>query len=960
MADNVQLQGIEFQIVGESEKAVGGIKALSSSLRKLQNLTGKGLGLQKIAQEMKDFNDALGDNHNGGLLNMASAVSDIARASRSIMTVRGHLQGISDLDFSNVENLAQSIGAIAGAMGVRNGGRAGGNGNTIPTDLPTGTPETEHVDGSTQSMKEHAEATDQAAESAKKFMAVMQKVGGILKNGAVSAGKFGFKMAAMPFKHMAAQIKKTIAPMKQFISSLGRIALYRTVRGLISGITTALKEGIKNLYAYSKAVGTTFHQSMNTIATDAQWLKNSFAAAVAPILNALAPALDALAAKIATVLNLLAQLFAMLGGHSTYTKAVKATKEFGEVSGGAAKEMRMLISGFDELNAFQEKSGGGGGVDASSMFEEASVEDGIGDFAKKLKEAFEKGDWDTLGNLLGDKVNEIFDNIKWAKIGTNLGQKIKGVINTAYAFLKRVNFKKIGGNIATLISNIFANVDFDKAGRLFTRKLTAFFDFIIGFIETMDWPTVAKSIGDFLKGIFEEAGEWLRETDWAKVGQSISNAIVPLLDAILEAVRTIPWKEVGTALGTMLANIDWLAVISDVAEIIFEVVKGVVSGLLDTSGGRIFLLILAAVKGLPLIFSLVQPHLVSAVTSFVSSGISALQGMAPQIAAMAPAIGKAALLCADAVLVAYDVKELTNAAQTYQAAFDAHQHETDTALSSYAKLYEEKGKEVADQWAEMVYQVDTTNMNFDEAQRELTRKIETYWDGVPQNMWDGFKQGWNSYFGEGGSGLLGLCSDAFTGLVSGVKGLLGINSPSTVFESIGSNLVEGLKNGISNAWSGLWSKVTSLVNSLTAGVKNLFGVASPSKVFAEIGGYLDAGLASGMEGGVSGLLSTAGKIANSVTTALTPELPSVDSMAMSLTPSGASAVNPVTGYNDDYEEESMSGIASLLEQMFAFMQTSSQGDRDTKIIIDGREVFNVVVSENNRAIQRTGASPIRV
>ena len=959
MADNVQLQGIEFQIVGESGKASSGVKTLCSNLNKLKNIVSGGLGLKNVVQEIKDFNEALGDNQNWGLLNMASAVGEIAKSGRKLMTVRGHLQGISDIDFSNLTGAAQAIGAIADTAGWQRGTRGADNASAA---LPTGEPETEHVEGTTQAVKKTSEAMKEGAEDGKKYISVISKVAGILKSGFSSMGKLGFGTLFSPFKRLASQIKETIAPLKKFMSSLGRIALYRAVRGLISGITSALKEGIKNLYAYSKAAGTAFHQSMNTISTDAQWLKNSFAAAVAPIINALAPALDMIASKIASVLNLLAQLFAMLGGHSTYTKAVKSAKEYGAATGGAAKELRMLISGFDELNAFQDKSGGGGGVDASSMFEEADVEDSISEFAKKLKAAFQSEDWEELGALLGGKFNEIVNKIEWKKIGKNIGKKINGVIRTAYSTLKTANFKNLGNKVSSLLNNALAQIDFDKAGRLFTRKITALLDFLVGFINGTDWGEVARAIGNFLKGAFREAAEWLKETDFVELGRNVGNGVIKILDALIEAAREIPWEEFGRAIGEFLMSIDWGGVLLRLGELLFEVASGLIHGLLDTSGGRIALVLFAALKGLPLIFAWAQPKLIEAASSFVASGISTLKGMAPQIAALAPAIGKAALLCADAVLIAYDVKSFTEAADTYKAAFDAHAHETDTALSSYAKLYEEKGKEVADQWAQMVYQIDTSGMNMDEAQKALTEKIEGYWSDVPQDMWQGFRQGVDYYFGENGAGILALFSDGFTGLISGVKDLLGIHSPSTVFESIGSNLVEGLKNGISNAWSGLWSKVTSLVNSLTAGVKNLFGVASPSKVFAEIGGYLDAGLASGMEGGVSGLLSTAGKIANSVTTALTPELPSLASATAGMTPYGIEDRSISGSYADFGEEESgifdssnMESVLNVLNLIYETVRT-----KGTSVMIDGREVFNTVIAENNRAIQRTGASPIRV
>jgi len=179
--------------------------------------------------------------------------------------------------------------------------------------------------------------------------------------------------------------------------------------------------------------------------------------------------------------------------------------------------------------------------------------------------------------------------------------------------------------------------------------------------------------------------------------------------------------------------------------------------------------------------------------------------------------------------------------------------------------------------------------------------------------------------------------------------------------SIGSNLVNGLLNGLKSAWNSVVSWVSSAASSLSNTLRNAFSINSPSKVWAEIGTYLDLGLQEGLEGGTGNLLTTAGKIANALTGAMTPTLPSPATVAAGM--SYGVNTRPINGGYEDYAEDdgSVSGIASVLEQMFEFMRTADQGgNRETKIIIDGREVYNVVVNENNRAIQRTGASPIRV
>lgn len=62
---------------------------------------------------------------------------------------------------------------------------------------------------------------------------------------------------------------------------------------------------------------------------------------------------------------------------------------------------------------------------------------------------------------------------------------------------------------------------------------------------------------------------------------------------------------------------------------------------------------------------------------------------------------------------------------------------------------------------------------------------------------------------------------------------------------IGKNIVQGLKNGIAGMWGNIKNWFNDKVNSLVSGVKRILGIHSPSKVFAGIGGFMAEGLGEG-------------------------------------------------------------------------------------------------------------------
>lgn len=204
----------------------------------------------------------------------------------------------------------------------------------------------------------------------------------------------------------------------------------------------------------------------------------------------------------------------------------------------------------------------------------------------------------------------------------------------------------------------------------------------------------------------------------------------------------------------------------------------------------------------------------TAIASIPISIFKAIPKMKTGLANMARTAAIGAIGVFDAVMIAYDVSKLVEAQNTYREAMDAHTRETETALSTYKRLYEEKGKETADEWAKMVYQIDLTNANFDQAQAIIAGKIEGYWADVPQNMWDGFRHGWDEYFGENGKGLWQLFKDAFTNVIDWLKDLLGIHSPSTVFEGIGKDIVQGLWDGFTLKWTDFTSWLSEAWNGI--------------------------------------------------------------------------------------------------------------------------------------------------
>ena len=260
------------------------------------------------------------------------------------------------------------------------------------------------------------------------------------KRGADAANKEAkaVKDTAKSYSLLRERLKSASAGFKTLMASVGRIAMYRLLRTAIKELTQAFREGRDNLYQWSKINDGVFARSMDKLASSTLYLKNVLGTAIAPIIqNVIEPAIYRLADLIAAVVNMINQFKAAAMGQSTYTRAVRGMKEYATATGGAAKELRRLLLGFDEINRLDDNRGGGGGASADygGMFENAPV-----------GEAFKQG---FLGDLAITFGNVFFnwDNLDGYDIAQKAITGIGGLVGAGLGFV-------IGGTPGAIIGSL--------------------------------------------------------------------------------------------------------------------------------------------------------------------------------------------------------------------------------------------------------------------------------------------------------------------------------------------------------------------------------------------------------------------------------------------------------------------------------------------------------------------------
>lgn len=359
------VETLEIEIKKSASDASSGIEGLVSALTQLKQSVSGGAGLKAAVNQIKS---------------LGTAINNVTGANDGLSTTLQTLQGIADIDFSNLREAAENVNAVAGAANAPRNTGVPANATPSAAQAPTGDDQPQDIPQQTQELQERTNAVQKAGEAS-------------------SRARESAKRASSAFGSLSEAISKT--KIGQFVNSIGRIAMYRAIRAAIKGVTSAAKEGIQNLAKYSAAINNTDASSANATmseyASTLLQVKNSVGAAIMPVLTALLPVVNTIADAFINAANAVNQFLQALNGKSTFTKAKKNTVDYAKSlngASGAAKELQKTLLGFDEINRLNDENKGGGGgaagADYSNMFEEAEVGGKIKKTATWIKDHFDE------------------------------------------------------------------------------------------------------------------------------------------------------------------------------------------------------------------------------------------------------------------------------------------------------------------------------------------------------------------------------------------------------------------------------------------------------------------------------------------------------------------------------------------------------------------------------------------
>ena len=551
--------------IGDLQTALKGFKLknvsanLSGMQTALQSAADAFKPISKVANSLKKLNDL--SKMPDFRKNLEKVASDVANFVDKLNA------SISDDMLSRFERISNALAQMKGAQSMASnaGAKAGGMGGLIS-----------------------------GAQLAKMYLSNLKKeMSAIIKLGSRLAA-LPFKMLIEPVKGLAQHIGAAGKAFGRFIKSIGRIAMTRAIRGAIKAVTKAIQEGTTALYDWAGVAGNSFKSTMDSIATSTNYLRNSFAAMLSPLLDAVAPALDFIIDKCVSVINVFNQLIAILTGASTWRKAEKVATSYGgaakKAAGGtndankAAKELKRTLLGFDEINRLDDAdkssggggSGGGGGGSGSGStgleFSEQQISSSVEDMANKLKEAWKNADFTEIGSIIGSKIGGALMRVPWET-------KIQP---TVY---------KLSRSFGTLLNGMFSyNGSGGKAMwdgiayTIYNGINTAVLGYTT-FFSTVTWSGIGKGVGTALKQV-------LANIEWDGVSDALSafpNAVIDAIDGFCSGFTLSDFsnagRNIGRAVANALINIKWDTLFSDGMKLAQGILRAI-NGALESFGER--------------------------------------------------------------------------------------------------------------------------------------------------------------------------------------------------------------------------------------------------------------------------------------------------------------------------------------------------------------------------------------
>lgn len=572
MPNNITIADLEIQITSNTSQAVDNLTRLETALLHFKGAVRGGIGLTSVTNQLKAFNDAvkgmpkltrfeqlrdiLAQIKGIGNINIGRGViGSEAQQGNAAIEAKSSLEAVAD---TSLDNVSQATDDIAEGIeeATENYGEFKEELESLDLEeLNTFEETIDRIDEKIELLQERwgilsdklAETDD--AEKANRIQLQLNSIEETLAKLQKRRAKLIEDNEAKKLKAAQAELEKTTKDAKdlgneakksssflgKLLKSFGRIALYRAVRSIIKSFTKDIKEGITNLYQFSKESGGGFASSMDKIATALLSFRNSIAVILQPILNVVAPAIEAITDKFMKLANAISKAGAIMNGQSTFTKATKSLQEYAE----AAKQAQTATQGFDALNIAGKNT-----PNYNEMFQEVSISEDTQDTATAFGEILKD-----LKEIIGELATTLMPILR--DIAGAIMPIIQDLLGNTFGFIKQIMpaleeiLGKIGEIIATLLDKLQPVLDqLTNSG---TSQILDDIMQLVGIIVNILVPILdtifelLAPIGDLIGAIMDVVASIIHSVvqTLAPVIKQIGELLQPIIELIVNILKPV-------------------------------------------------------------------------------------------------------------------------------------------------------------------------------------------------------------------------------------------------------------------------------------------------------------------------------------------------------------------------------------------------------------------------------------
>lgn len=190
-------------------------------------------------------------------------------------------------------------------------------------------------------------------------------------------------------------------------------------------------------------------------------------------------------------------------------------------------------------------------------------------------------DWSSLAKSFANGVNKVFsdednESFSWTDLTDGITKSINGIVTAIRTFLEEVDWATIANTFSGGVNRLIDDIDWGNLMYTLVLGLFRLVNTLFATISNINWKKLGEKVADGMHKIFGKDEEGNAYINWAELGKNFGESVKGVIDGIDSFVTNTDWAEVGRAIGDALGNIDWVGIATKLIGLLWDALWGAV------------------------------------------------------------------------------------------------------------------------------------------------------------------------------------------------------------------------------------------------------------------------------------------------------------------------------------------------------------------------------------------------